>query len=252
VSRLLLSPLMTNQLSTSLSYSKRRQTSRNKTISSSSSKTTTTTTTTRTIKTMMASYLFLSSSSSSSLAGGRGGVAAFVIRNAAFHSGKGRSGSSSSSTARYHQRSNVLLSVAPTVTSRFPSKTRLYATTTDVTDASSSSISSSSSSSSSSTTNFIHPYDVHNKEAGLGTYTPAEFERDIYSWWEQSGCFQPDSKQSSITAKNNNRTPYVLPMPPPNVTGKLHMGHAIFVALQDILARFHRMRGRPVLWLPGR
>jgi valyl-tRNA synthetase len=40
-------------------------------------------------------------------------------------------------------------------------------------------------------------------------------------------------------------------MPPPNVTGRLHMGHAIFVALQDILARFHRMRGRAVLWLPG-
>jgi valyl-tRNA synthetase len=40
-------------------------------------------------------------------------------------------------------------------------------------------------------------------------------------------------------------------MPPPNVTGRLHMGHAIFVALQDVLARFHRMRGRPVLWLPG-
>lgn len=40
-------------------------------------------------------------------------------------------------------------------------------------------------------------------------------------------------------------------MPPPNVTGRLHMGHAIFVALQDIMARFHRMRGRDVLWLPG-
>lgn len=40
-------------------------------------------------------------------------------------------------------------------------------------------------------------------------------------------------------------------MPPPNVTGRLHMGHGIFVALQDVLARFHRMRGRPVLWLPG-
>ena len=40
-------------------------------------------------------------------------------------------------------------------------------------------------------------------------------------------------------------------MPPPNVTGRLHMGHAMFVALQDILARFHRMRGRPTLWLPG-
>lgn len=40
-------------------------------------------------------------------------------------------------------------------------------------------------------------------------------------------------------------------MPPPNVTGKLHMGHAMFVTLQDIMARFHRMQGRPVLWIPG-
>lgn len=40
-------------------------------------------------------------------------------------------------------------------------------------------------------------------------------------------------------------------MPPPNVTGKLHMGHAMFVTLQDVLARYNRLRGRPVLWLPG-
>jgi len=40
-------------------------------------------------------------------------------------------------------------------------------------------------------------------------------------------------------------------MPPPNVTGRLHMGHAMFVTLQDIMARFNRMRGRPTLWLPG-
>ena len=40
-------------------------------------------------------------------------------------------------------------------------------------------------------------------------------------------------------------------MPPPNVTGRLHMGHAMFVTLQDIMARFQRMRGRPTLWLPG-
>ena len=40
-------------------------------------------------------------------------------------------------------------------------------------------------------------------------------------------------------------------MPPPNVTGRLHMGHAMFVALEDIMARFQRMRGRPTLWLPG-
>lgn len=89
-------------------------------------------------------------------------------------------------------------------------------------------------------------YDVVNKERGLDTYDPSLFESDIYSWWEKSGCFEPDAKQAP-----GQKESYVLPMPPPNVTGRLHMGHAIFVALQDVLARFHRMRGRPVLWLPG-
>lgn len=90
-------------------------------------------------------------------------------------------------------------------------------------------------------------YDVQNKQMGLGIYDPSAFEKDIYSWWEKSNCFVPDAKHlPGIDGK-----PYVLPMPPPNVTGRLHMGHAIFVALQDVLARFHRMRGRPVLWLPG-
>ena len=94
-------------------------------------------------------------------------------------------------------------------------------------------------------------YDLENKEAGLGNYVPTEFENNIYQWWESSGCFQPDAKQSKEESDASGRKPYVLPMPPPNVTGRLHMGHAIFVALQDVLARFHRMRGRPVLWLPG-
>ena len=88
-------------------------------------------------------------------------------------------------------------------------------------------------------------YDEINRARGLDKYEPQAFESDIYKWWESSGCFQPDAKGPS------DKQPYVLPMPPPNVTGRLHMGHAIFVALQDILARFHRMRGRPVLWLPG-
>ena len=110
--------------------------------------------------------------------------------------------------------------------------------TTDPTEVSSSSTSSSSAN---------DAYDTNNRQRGLlGNYEPAEFESDIYQWWETSGCFQPDAKGG-----DNSQSPYVLPMPPPNVTGRLHMGHAIFVALQDILARFHRMRGRPVLWLPG-
>jgi len=94
-------------------------------------------------------------------------------------------------------------------------------------------------------------YDIENKEKGLGNYIPTEFENQIYQWWETAGCFEPDAKQSKEDSDASGRKPYVLPMPPPNVTGRLHMGHAIFVALQDVLARFHRMRGRPVLWLPG-
>jgi valyl-tRNA synthetase len=91
-------------------------------------------------------------------------------------------------------------------------------------------------------------FDVLNRERGLDKYEPSAFESEIYKWWESSGCFQPDAKHLD---GSSNKKPYVLPMPPPNVTGRLHMGHAIFVALQDVLARYHRMRGRPVLWLPG-
>jgi valyl-tRNA synthetase len=120
---------------------------------------------------------------------------------------------------------------------------------------------------SSTTSTSTHEYDVRNRLNGLvGSYNPAAFESEIYQWWESSGCFQPDAKQSNRhsttpaisstenirdTEKKSAQAPYVLPMPPPNVTGRLHMGHAIFVALQDILARFHRMRGRSVLWTPG-
>lgn len=98
----------------------------------------------------------------------------------------------------------------------------------------------------SSTSTASKSYDVENKERGIvGKFEPALFESDIYKWWESNGCFDPDAKGLS------DKESYVLPMPPPNVTGRLHMGHAMFVALQDVLARFHRMRGRPVLWLPG-
>lgn len=90
-------------------------------------------------------------------------------------------------------------------------------------------------------------YDIINKSKGISkNYNPQAFEDDIYKWWEDSNCFAPEKKKAAPNSK-----PYVLPMPPPNVTGKLHMGHAIFVSIQDILARFHRMRQKEVLWLPG-
>jgi len=68
-------------------------------------------------------------------------------------------------------------------------------------------------------------------------------EERLYQWWEEHGCFQPDPNASG--------EPFCIAMPPPNVTGALHMGHAMFVTLQDIMARVARMRGRPTLWLPG-
>jgi len=74
-------------------------------------------------------------------------------------------------------------------------------------------------------------------------YAPTEVEQRLYEWWEESGYFQP--------AKDSDQECFVISMPPPNVTGRLHMGHAMFVALEDIMARFQRMRGRPTLWLPG-
>jgi len=76
-------------------------------------------------------------------------------------------------------------------------------------------------------------------------YDPSAVEKPIYEWWEKAGYFKPTEYEEG------EKGSYVLPMPPPNVTGGLHMGHAMFVALQDIMARFHRMRGRPTLYLPG-
>jgi valyl-tRNA synthetase len=77
------------------------------------------------------------------------------------------------------------------------------------------------------------------------TYQPAEVEGRIYAQWEQAGAFRA-GRPERAKAK-----PYSIVIPPPNVTGSLHMGHALNNTLQDILARFQRMRGRDVLWQPG-
>eukprot|EP00887_Chlorella_sp_A99_P007370 scaffold2.g7370.t1 len=74
-------------------------------------------------------------------------------------------------------------------------------------------------------------------------FDPADSEERLYQWWESAGYFAPDPDAAG--------EPFVMSMPPPNVTGKLHMGHAMFATLQDIMARYQRMRGRPTLWLPG-
>lgn len=76
-------------------------------------------------------------------------------------------------------------------------------------------------------------------------YDPHLVEQDLYQWWETAGLFRPADPSST------SKEPFTICMPPPNVTGVLHMGHAMFATLEDILIRFHRMRGRPSLWLPG-
>jgi len=80
-------------------------------------------------------------------------------------------------------------------------------------------------------------------------YDPAAIENLIYEWWESAGYFSPDSGTSSASS---DEKPFVVCMPPPNVTGDLHMGHAMFVAVEDILVRHARMLGKPALYLPGK
>src|SRR5579863_2725836 len=75
------------------------------------------------------------------------------------------------------------------------------------------------------------------------TYRPETVETRRYEAWERAGCFGADP--------SGNKRPYTIMMPPPNVTGSLHMGHALTFTLQDVLVRYERMRGRDVLWQPG-
>ena len=77
------------------------------------------------------------------------------------------------------------------------------------------------------------------------TYQPTEVEGRIYAAWEAAGAFR------SGRPERRDAQPYCIVIPPPNVTGSLHMGHALNNTLQDVLARFERMRGRDVLWQPG-
>ncbi|MEJ2434518.1 MAG: class I tRNA ligase family protein, partial [Pseudolabrys sp.] len=77
------------------------------------------------------------------------------------------------------------------------------------------------------------------------TYQPSQVEGRIYETWEQAGAF------SACRPERARAEPYSIVSPPPNVTGSLHMGHALNNTLQDILCRFERMRGRDVLWQPG-
>ena len=84
---------------------------------------------------------------------------------------------------------------------------------------------------------------MENKNILDKTFNPKDFEEKLYQEWEENGYFKPNMDKS--------KTPYCIMMPPPNVTGKLHMGHALDGTIQDILIRFKRMQGYDVLWLPG-
>ncbi len=75
-------------------------------------------------------------------------------------------------------------------------------------------------------------------------------EGRIYRWWEEKGYFQPDNDPNKPDF-NPNRKPYVISIPPPNITGELHLGSALFVSLEDLMIRYHRMKGIPALWVPG-
>ena len=74
-------------------------------------------------------------------------------------------------------------------------------------------------------------------------YNHQETERKWYSFWEQKGYFSPK--------RIPKKKPFTIIMPPPNANGELHIGHATFIAIEDILVRYHRMHGVPTLWLPG-
>lgn len=74
-------------------------------------------------------------------------------------------------------------------------------------------------------------------------YNPAEVEDRIYSSWIEGNYFHANPDES--------KKPYTIVIPPPNITGQLHMGHALDNTLQDILIRYHRMKGYDTLWLPG-
>ena len=74
-------------------------------------------------------------------------------------------------------------------------------------------------------------------------FNPKDFEENLYENWEKKGYFKPSDDKT--------KEPYCIMMPPPNVTGKLHMGHALDDTIQDVLIRYKRMRGYRTLWLPG-
>lgn len=82
------------------------------------------------------------------------------------------------------------------------------------------------------------------------TYDFKTAEPRIYAMWEAGGYFKPWNDPNK-PGFNPNIKPFVISIPPPNVTGELHLGHAMFVGMEDLMIRYHRMKGYPTLWVPG-
>jgi valyl-tRNA synthetase len=89
----------------------------------------------------------------------------------------------------------------------------------------------------------VNPPDTQGERELAKAYDPTHVEPRWYQYWLDQGVF--------AASDTGTKPAYVLPMPPPNVTGSLHMGHALTCAIEDVLTRFHRMRGFETLWLPG-
>jgi valyl-tRNA synthetase len=88
--------------------------------------------------------------------------------------------------------------------------------------------------------------EIHNIPEGfLSPYNPQNVEKRIYDSWQASGFFNPDNLPGTRSES------FTIIMPPPNANGSLHAGHALFVTIQDILIRYHRMNGKKALWVPG-
>ena len=81
-------------------------------------------------------------------------------------------------------------------------------------------------------------------------YDHLQVEEELYRWWDENGYFRPEH-QEAIGQAEAGAEPFTISMPPPNVTGALHLGHAITSSIQDMLIRYNRMLGRPALWVPG-
>ncbi len=82
------------------------------------------------------------------------------------------------------------------------------------------------------------------------TYDFSAIEEPLYAWWEEKGYFKPWN-DPNLPNFDPSHKPFVISIPPPNVTGELHLGHAMFVAMEDLMIRYHRMKGDPTLWVPG-